>query len=157
MNQYFFHRCKDETDIEDDENIEGTSEKSPNRNSPVKSKFGGDPLLRKVFEKHYGLPKKTSSKKRGKENRDEPGPSKQRESENLTDSLSSFDNSPMLKRPKQSKYFQTSKNLPQPNGNDGSEDLDDTGDITGEIYVNMLSKQTRTPWSKEEDLKLVKN
>ena len=117
----------------------------------------GDPLLRKVFEKHYGSPKKTSSKKRGKENRDEPGPSKQRESENLTDSLSAFDNSPMLKRPKQSKYFQTSKNLPQPNGDDGSEDLDDTGDITGQIYVNMLSKQTRTRWTEEEDLKLVKH
>ena len=157
MIQNCFHRCKDETDIEEDENIEGTSKKSPNENSPVKSKFGGDPLLRKVFEKHYGSPKKTSSKTRGKENRDEPGPSKQREPENLTDSLSTFDNSPMLKRPKQSKYFQTSKNLPQPKRNDESESLDDTRDITGQIHVNMLSKQTRTPWSKEEDLKLVKH
>ena len=117
----------------------------------------GDPLLRKVFEKHYGSPKKTSSKTRGKENRDEPGPSKQREPENLTDSLSTFDNSPMLKRPKQSKYFQTSKNLPKPTGNDESENLDDTRDMTGQIYVNRLSKQTRTPWTKEEDLKLVKH
>ena len=114
-------------------------------------------MLRKVFEKHYGSSKKTSSKKRGKENRDEPGPSKQRDSENLTDSISTFDNSPMLKRPKQSKYFQTTKNLPQPDDNDGSENLDDTRDITGEIYVNMLSKKTRTPWTKEEDLKLVKD
>ena len=147
-----FYRWKDETDIEQDENIEGTSKKSPNKNSRVKSKFGGDPLLRKVFEKHYGSPKKNSSKKRGKENRDEPGPSKQRDSENFTDSISTFDNSPMLKRPKQSKYFQTSKNLPQANDNDESE-----RDITGEIYVNRLSKQTRTPWTKEEDLKLVKH
>ena len=116
-----FHRWKDETDIEEDENIEGTSKKSPNKNSPVKSKFGGDPLLRKVFEKHYGSPKKTSSKKLGKENRDEPGPSKQRDSENFTDSFSTFDNAPMLKRPKQSKNFQTSKNLTQSNDNDGSE------------------------------------
>ena len=58
---------------------------SPNKNSRVKSKFGGDPLLRKVFEKHYGQPKKTFSKKRGKENRDEPGPSKKRDSENFTE------------------------------------------------------------------------
>ena len=108
-------------------------------------------MLRKVFEKHYGSPKKTSSKKGGKENRDEPGPSKQRDSENFTDSISTFDNAPMLKRPKQSKYFQTSKNLSQANDNDESE-----RDITGEIYVNRLSKQTRTPWTKEEDLKLVK-
>ena len=147
-----FYRWKDETDIEEDENIEGTSKKSPNKNSPVKSKFGGDPLLRKVFEKHYGSPKKTSSKKPGKENRDEPGPSKQRDAENFTDSISTFDNSPMLKRPKHSKYFQKSKNLPQPNDNDESEI-----DITGEIYVNRLSKQKRTPWTKEEDLKLVKH
>ena len=81
------------------ENIEGTSKKSLNKNSRVKSKFGGDPLLRKVFEKHYGQPKKTFSKKRGKENRDEPGPSKQRK----------------------------------------------------------LPKQKRTPWTKEEDSKLVKH
>merc|ERR1711937_654767 len=97
-----------------------------------------------------GSPKKTSSKKRGEENRDEPGPSKQRDSENFTDSISTFDNSPMLKRPKKSKYFQTSKNSPQPNDNDESE-----REITGEIYVNRLSKQTRTPWTKEEDLKLI--
>ena len=152
-----FYRWKDETDIEEDENIEGTSKKSPNKNSPVKSKFGGDPLLRKVFEKHYGQPKKNFSKKRGKENRDEPGPSKQRNSGNLTDSISSFDNSPMLKRPKKSKYFQTSKNLPQSNDNDDSKNLDEARDKTGEIYVNRLSKQTRTPWTKEEDLKLVKH
>jgi len=112
-------------------------------------------LLRKVFEKHYGSPKKTSPKKRGKENRDEPGPSKQRDSENLTDSISTFDNSPMLKRAKQPKYFQNSKNFPQPNDNEESENLDDARDITGEIYVKRLSKQTRTPWTKEEDLKLI--
>ena len=103
------------------------------------------------------IPRSPVNSEFGGENRDEPGPSKQRESENLTDSLSSFDNSPMLKRPKRSKYFQTSKNLPQPNGNDGSENLDDTRDITGQIRVNMLSKQTRTPWTKEEDRKLVKH
>ena len=46
---------------------------------------------------------------------------------------------------------QTSKNFPQSNDNDESE-----RDLTGEIYVNRLSKQKRTPWTKEEDLKLVK-
>ena len=65
---------------------------------------------------------------------------------------STFDNAPMLKRQKQSKNFQTSKNFPQSNDNDESE-----RDITGEIYVNRLSKQKRTPWTKEEDLKLVKH